>query len=234
MLLMTDATRSADPLADAAPDLSTVIQRRLVGLLVLLAGVFLLSLLLRNAAQSPEALPSVVIPLGVGGSGESRSSLDAEPAAVASQPESAESEASTLPPGGREATEASVPEPQESAAAVLPPVPAKKPKPRADPPPRQPAMAAKPAAAKPAATKPEAAARWFVAVGAYKDPMAAQAIANRVKLAGFKAEVSAVTVNKDKLQRVRAGPFATQAAAESARVTLIVEGLTKAVTLSEK
>jgi len=230
---MTDATRSADLLADVAPDLSTVIQRRLVGLVVLLAGVFLLSLLLRNVAQSPEVLPSVVIPLGQAGSSESRSKLDAEPAGVVQQPESAESEASTLP-SNSEVPSARLPEPQTPAAAALLKTPEKS-KPRVDATQQKPAVAAaKPAPAKPAATKPEASARWFVAVGAYKDPMAAQAIANRVKLAGFKADVSAVTVNKDKLQRVRAGPFATKTAAESARVTLIVEGLTKAVTLSEK
>jgi len=226
---MTDATHTADSSADDAGSLSTVIHRRLIGLIVLLAGLFLASLMLRNTAPSSEALPSVVIPLGNLGSGELRASPAAEPDAL----EPASSEALTSATARAEAPAATLPAAEQSPAPVEREA-VEKPKPRADTAAPKPQAASKPTVPKPAVSKPEAAARWFVGVGAYKDPMAAQAIANRVKLAGFKADVSAVTVNKDKLQRVRAGPFATKAAAESARVTLIVEGLTKAVTLSEK
>lgn len=232
---MTDAPHTATPPADDAADLGTVIQRRLVGLIVLLVGVFLVSLLLRNATPSSEALPSVVIPLGSQAGIEPRTNPADEP---------------EVPPAPRGETLASAAAPVEAPAATLPDTAeekpaaveaavAEKPKPKTQAVTPKASAADKPAIAKPAApkpsiTRPDGPARWFVAVGAYKDPMAAQAIANRVKLAGFKAEVSAVTVNKDKLQRVRAGPFASEIAAESARVTLIVEGLTKAVTLSEK
>ena len=83
---------------------------------------------------------------------------------------------------------------------------------------------------KPADPKP-AAGPWFVVVGAYKDPLAAKAIANRAKLAGFNADVVSVRSGNEQLQRVRAGPFASVAEAESARATLIVEGLTKSVVM---
>lgn len=236
---MTDAARYTEPSTEDGSELHTVIKRRLVGLAVLLAGLFLLSLLLRNAGQSPQALPSVVIPLGTGGGPEARVSTSGdpsrEPVAELSAANNTAVSASLVPDQAATAAavaaepapifEATSPEP----AAAEPAEPGRAPasqKPQA--------AAAKPAPAKPAVAKAEAAPRWFVAVGAYKDPMAAQAIANRVKLAGFKADVGVVTVNKEKLQRVRAGPFDSKAAAESARVTLIVEGLTKAVTILEK
>ncbi len=234
--LMTDAPRTAAAVADEAADLSSVIQRRLVGLIVLLAGLFLMSLLLRHGGPSSEALPTVVIPLGGTNPGMARSTIvDALPDAP---PTSSTQPAASAAPEP-ESLAATLPATEEVAEVVEREKPAPKPvaeTPRAEsvaapkPPP-----VAKPTAPKPATAKPDtASSRWFVAVGAYKDPMAAKAIANRVKLAGFRSDVSPVTVNKDKLQRVRAGPFTSKAAAEAARATLIVEGLTKAVTVPEK
>lgn len=72
-------------------------------------------------------------------------------------------------------------------------------------------------------------------VGAYKDPLATKAIANRVKLAGFRTETTTVTSSKgERLNRVSAGPFNKMEEAEAARAALIVEGLTKAVVTGEK
>ena len=126
------------------------------------------------------------------------------------------------------------PEPREQPQAISKPAAAPKPvAPPAKPKPDKPAVAAssKPPASAP---KPSGPPRWFVAVGSYKDPMAAQAIANRVKLAGFSVSTAPISSGAERLHRVRAGPFAARDEAESARVTLIVEGLTKAAIVSEK
>ncbi len=223
---MTDA-------ASSAPDLRAIVQRRLIGLAVLLLAVFLLSLLLRTRPAAPDALPSVVIPLGAGNvqpvppeAAGPVPTLDvpepsrpAAPAAVAPEPAPL-AERTEAKPKPVEPVISSPPKPKPTVPAVATP------KPKVE----------KPPAPKPAAEKPKAAAapRWYVAVGAYKDPTAAQAIANRIKLSGFRADTVPVTTNGNRLNRVRAGPFASRAEAESARATLIVEGLTKSIIVGEK
>lgn len=200
------------------PDIRALVHRRLVGLVVLLLAAFLLSLLLRSRPKDPDALPSVVI------------SLNPNNAATAP----------TLPPS--EAPTLDAPEPTQplaaaaAPAAAAPPVkvskaPAPTPVPAIEAPIKKAPLKLEPAPAKPSVTEPQ---RWYVAAGAYKDPVAAKAIGNRVKLAGFKVDVAAVGNGGSRLNRVRAGPFATRAAAESARAALIVEGLTKSVVVTEK
>lgn len=224
----------------AAADTRTIVHRRLIGLMVLLLMAFVLSLLLRVRPNVPDALPSVVIPLN--GSSVSINSepnagtapmLDAPEPELEAQPAQVAPAKLPAPPVKPVATPQPaaklVTKPAEKTPVTKKPV-AARPSPKIPPPT---AAAAKPAPPVSAAAKP-AAARWFVAVGAYKDPMAAQAIANRIKLAGFAAGTAAITSAGERLHRVRAGPFASKADAESARVTLIVEGLTKAALVSEK
>ncbi len=239
---MTDTATAAATDSSAAPspaETRAVVQRRLIGLAVLMLIVFGLSLLLRARTDTTEKLQSVVIPLNgsiitnpvdqpspVLGQEPAEPVPELVPVPVAARP------VLTAEPQAKPIT--SKPESVPKAAAVAP-----APKP-------QPALAvAKPVPAKPpakalieppavAALKPGLQPRWFVNVGAYKDPIATRAIANRVKLAGFNVETVAVTAAGERLNRVRAGPFSKKDAAESARVTLIVEGLTKAVTVSEK
>lgn len=204
-------------------------KRRLVGLLVLLFFAFLLSLMLRSRPNAPDALPSVVISLNASGVSDV-----AAPASVPTLdvPEPEPIAAAAAKPVARVAD----PEKREPpTAATKPAVTVKPATPVAKPKPDKPTSAV---ISKPAATtappKPNGPSRWFVAVGAYKDPMAAQAIANRIKLAGFGTGTVAISNAGERLHRVRAGPFSSKVEAESARVTLIVEGLTKAVVVSEK
>lgn len=231
------------------PDTSAIVQRRLVGLAVLLIAAFVLSLLLRARAPSPDALPSVVIPLGSSAStsgpaplldapepeAEAAPTLGEAPRPVPQAPALAPKPTVAKPvakPIEKPATEKPAP-PKPKLSAPKPTVTlADKPKPVAAP--AKPNPASKPAVVVDKPEKPAATARWFVAVGAYKDPMAAQAIAARIKMAGFGAGSSAITSAGERLHRVRAGPFASKTDAESARATLIVEGLTKATVISEK
>ncbi len=223
---MTNAASLSDP----APRHAAVLKRRLVGLAVLLGLLFLLSLMLRSGAPSPNALPVVVIPLD--GSGASADPvvvantapvLDAPEQRVAAPPSS-----SAAAPGSASASKpsASKPIPAEATAKS-----AVKPKPAAE---KSASAIKKPAPAQPPAAALVSPRRWFVVVGAYKDPMAAQAIANRVRLAGLQSAAIPITSAGERLHRVRAGPFETKETAESARATLIVEGLTKAILVSEK
>lgn len=207
----------------------SLIQQRLVGLAVLLGLAFLLSLLVSQGGRRAdrETLQPVVIPLGGG------TTAPTDLAASAPEPEAPSLDPVDAPAPGSPAREpAASPSPPPPPAAKPAPKPAA---PKASPPPPAPKPAAAapkaPPPAKPPAAKP-AAGPWFVVVGAYKDPLAAKAIANRAQLAGFKAEVVPVKSGGEQLHRVRAGPFASTVDAESARATLIVEGLTKSVITS--
>lgn len=205
---------------------SLIVKRRLIGLLVLLFVAFLLSLLLRSRPNAPNALPSVVIPLnGVASDANVSAAVPTLDVPEAASAPAAKPTARPAEPELREAPSAAA-----KPAALPKSVPS-----AAKPKPEKPAVATgkKPATAA-AAPKPSGPPRWFVAVGSYKDPMAAQAIANRIKLAGFSTGTAAITSAGERLYRVRAGPFNSKADAESARVTLIVEGLTKAVVVPEK
>ncbi len=214
---MTEPASDTSP----APDTFAVIQRRLVGLGVLLLMVFLLSLLLRGGARHHDALPSVVIPLNGG-------SVAVNPAEPASAAPTLDMPEPVAPPAPARAD----PAPTGLAPAAVAAKPAEVPppsKPRAE----KPVPLGKPAKPPAASSKQSSPRRWVV-VGSYKDPMAAKAIAGRIERAGFKADSTTVTVAGERLNRVRAGPFVSKEQAESARVTLIVEGLTKAVTVVEK
>jgi len=207
-----------------------VIQRRLIGLAVLLFVFFLLTLLLRSGSTA-ESLPAVVISL----SGDA--SPGNAPVPVLGQESTAPAldEPNTQKPEARSAPAAAkVAQPAEP--APKPALESVAPKPSVEKPaPPKPIASPKPAAPKPALDKPKAAAssRWYVVVGSYKDPMAAEAIANRVRVSGFKATVLGVTTGGERFNRVRGGPFSSKAEAEAARATLIVEGLTKAVIVGE-
>lgn len=217
---MTEPT-STDP---QGLDTHALIQRRLVGLAVLLTLFFLLSLLLRTPGTQSNELPTVVIPLN--GSGTTAApSPAAEPPPVLDQSPQAEEDPAPEPAAPAQAEVASKTEPERSppqaSAAGPSPAPAAK------------APAAK--ATEPTPTrKAEQAPRWFVSVGAFKDPVAARAIADRVRLAGLRAEVQPITITGEQLNRVRAGPFSSRGDAESARASLIVSGLTKATISTDK
>ena len=209
-------------MTDLSPETAALVKRRLTGLVVLLLLAFLFGLLQHDGAgdKAAQGLKSVVIPLN----GDAPALITpAENMATTELP--ATDEAAVLPA-------------EEPAVATTPPAPIVKAPPPAPPakPAAKVATPAKPKSSAPAiaAIKPARPQRWFVVVGAFKDAAAASAIANRVKLAGFKVEATAITSAGARLTRVRAGPFSTVDKAESARATLIVEGLTKAAVVTEK
>jgi len=230
--------------ADNSPATQTfaIVQRRLVGLAVLLLFAFLLSLLLRGGSGGGAALPSVVIPLGgTRAAVDPAESIDTAPTLdVPAFAEMPRSEPSTVAAekAAPELSQASPgkPAPVSKPATSKPVVPAlpAPPKPRTEKPaPAGVEKSLKTAPPAAAPVKPQPPRRWVV-VGAYKDPMAAQAIVNRIQRAGLKAGSVGVMQAGERLLRVRAGPFATAEDAESARVTLIVDGLTKSTIVVEK
>jgi len=100
-----------------------------------------------------------------------------------------------------------------------------KPAPVAVPPAKPTASApgpAKPAADEPAPSGSGAAAegRFSVTLGVYADPGHANALVARLKKAGFAAFAEATEYQDKPAQRVRVGPFANRAAAESARLRI--------------
>ncbi|MDP3857336.1 MAG: SPOR domain-containing protein [Stagnimonas sp.] len=204
---------SLTPEASAVP----VLQRRLVGLLVLLLFVFLLSVLLRGLGQvktdQDEGLQTVVVPLGA----------TELPAAVAPEPASTAVEA-----------EPSVPRPDPLAAVEEPaptaPLPPPTPTPTVISPPK-PAASRVPSAASP--PKPALAARWYVVLGTFSDAGNAKALVMRVRQSGFRAEAVPMRTGAGTLSRVRAGPFRNEAEGQGARASLIVEGMTGAKLVKE-
>lgn len=204
---------SLAPEAPAFP----VLQRRLVGLLVLLVFVFLLSVLLRGLGQvrtgQDAGLQTVVVPLGV----------TELPAVVAPEPDSMAVEAAPAVPTSEPL--ATVDEPPQAV-----PQPASTPLPTVISPPK-PATARTPSAAPP--PKPAAAARWYVVLGTFSDAGNAKAMVMRVRQSGFSAEAVPTRTGAGMLSRVRAGPFKNEAEGQGARATLIVEGMTGAKLVKE-
>lgn len=221
---------------NAAPEplpTSFVLKRRLLGLLVLLLFLFLLSVLLRGLGQPRESqedgLQTVVVPLGSG---------ELPPAVASPEPEAPVEEAASEPP----AEPAAAPAPEPEPIRELPPAPAREaaPKPAPTPPPSKPAkpVAEKPVAKTPPVTAPTAKtpvgpARWYIVLGSFSDAANAKALALRARQSGFKAEVLPMKSGRSSLNRVRVGPFKTEAEGQGARATLIVEGMTGAKLVKE-
>lgn len=160
-----------------------------------------------------------------------------------SKPEAAPGKPSeTLPSAGRaegKAAAAVSEATQETRAeAVKPPAPGVQAAPKAA---DSPAAAAPPSAAatsKPAAakngSKPAAAGAtvsgksadsgFVVQLGAYTDAMVAQELQARLKAAGFAAYVERIETSKEKLHRVRVGPYPSRDAADGVRAQLKAKG----------
>lgn len=211
-----------------ASELSTsaVIRQRLVGLAVLLVAVFVLSVLLRSLggprAVDEAGLQTVVVPLGSGSElPVAAAVLPEEPTPAAPAPEPVEVSSEPAPADS----------PTEAPPAIKKQVPAPQPRPSvatAAPKPEStaPARAAKPPAA-PAQT------RWYVVLGSFSDAANAKALVLRARRAGVPAESQPQRVSGGVRVRVRAGPFKGEREAQSARATLIVEGMTSARVVKE-
>lgn len=205
------------------PEISTaeIIKRRLLGLLVLLAVVFGLSVLLRGLGgptADESKLQTVVVPLG----GSELPATDTATILAAPEPEEVVAEDPPTEPA--------------SPAAVAP-APISKPAASAPVPKLAPPKPAKPPAATPKEKEKSTAStsesakkknRWYILLGSFSDAANARALAQRAKSAGFSVDVSRIQTGGSTLNRVRVGPFKSESEAQSARATLIVEGLTGA------
>lgn len=207
---------------DTEVSTAEIVKRRLLGLLVLLALVFGLSVLLRGLGgptADENKLQTVVVPLGT----SELPATDTARVLAAPEPEESVAEGSpteTAPPATVAPTPVSKPAASLSTAPKLVP-----PKP------------AKPAAVTPKEKEKSTAAtsesakkknRWYILLGSFSDAANARVLAQRAKSAGFSVDVSRIQTGGSTLNRVRVGPFKSESEAQSARATLIVEGLTGA------
>lgn len=209
----------------------SVLQRRLVGLLVVMLAVFLFSWLLRlphPLVTGDNALQTVVVPLsgndGVLAQPVPELPITVEAVTALARPAERVSSAEPIPPVSPPVQASPVVKSATEKLAVSKPtlpkvtVPEKKPV--------SPAVAA----AKAATTS----IRWVVLVGSFVDVTKAQDVSRRIKAAGFPVLLTKSPANIGATKtRVRAGPFKTKDAAQSARAALIVEGLTGALVAKE-
>lgn len=207
-------------------------RRRLVGAIALvLAAVIILPMVFDSAPK--QALPPVSVRI------PSEEDAGFKPKVTPAAPEKAERKAD-VPPGEKPAAQAAA-GPIEKPAAVEPtpakpeekpapkpevkpqPAPeqkpvAKAPEPKAPPKPvAAPPPASKPqaptATQKPASTSSVAEAQYYVQVGAFADP---SGVYEKLKAAKIPFYTEAVATKSGKVMRVRAGPFASREAAQSA------------------
>lgn len=240
--------------------MSGVLRQRMVGLAVLLALVFLLSLLLPNAPKPDQSAPSTTVSV----SGEQvLTEADAVPPPDDMLPEPV---ADQLPPAEPSVAIADVEASIAPDAALAAPLPASvdtasaspdgvrqppkraalrsqdtvEPKPQAKPQdkPKAPvAAAALPTQPKLKPAEPKSvptAAGWYVQVGSFADAGSAQSIVMELKRVGITATVTRITgVKGNRLNRVRAGPYASEAAAKSAQAKIAKSGYAQARIVQE-
>lgn len=108
------------------------------------------------------------------------------------------------------------PAPKPAPAAPRPAAPANESKPAA-------ATATRPAAAAPATTQ-AAAGKWWVQLGSFSSEQNAQALARKLRDAGYSIDVSRIRSNGKDLHRVRAGPVNDRAAATALQKKLGAAG----------
>ena len=179
-------------------------RKRLLGVAVVFAGAFLLSILLPspNDGLAPEEAGTMV-PL-----------RDPPPVVVVAplpEPASPAPEAETSP--AAESEPAPAPAPAAETATPAQQAPTRAPAPRPTPPP-----AAQPA---PAATP---SGDWWVQAAAYREERIAQHAVGRLQDMGIPSALQRAEVGGQPLWRLRAGPFPSESAAEAARSKLEGEG----------
>ncbi len=243
-----------------------LLRQRLVGLAVLLAAAFLLSLLLPGAPQPDEAEPTTTVSI----TGEEQlTEADAVPPPDDLLPEPvddslpavepsvtiADVEAATEAPpvSSAPANEPTAPVPAHPAETpkaapkigvhraqdVVEPRPSAKPKPTEIAPP-----APKPVEAAPKAKLAESvlplpkeatpAAGWYVQIGSFSDAGSAETIVTLLKKLDVKATITRINGAKGKpLNRVRAGPYGSEAAAKAAHDKIARNGYPQARIVQE-
>ena len=210
------------------------LKERLIGAAVLVAiGVWVIPWILGGRPRGIEGeAPSLVLPTA----GESATPLRTEtlhldtqgrpsapPTAAVAEPMAAESEATTLPltdaPSAASETAVAPPKPSTTKPAPVQSAPATAA--RAAPAPKPPPEKAAPAAAEPA---PAAVGDWTVQLGSFGDADNAERLAERVRVLGFDAEVSAYRAGGRLMQRVRVGPQPSRERAEAVASALGAHG----------
>lgn len=152
---------------------------------------------------------------GPAGEGKADPKAPVQVAATASTPAVA-----TAPEPARAAT------PEPTAKPAPAPVPAKPAvTPAAPSAPGAPKTGAGAAPASPAPVSPKSADSGFVVqLGAYADAKVAAQLQAKLKTAGFMAYTERFETSREKLHRVRVGPYPTREAADAARVQLKAKG----------
>lgn len=245
-----------------------LLRQRLVGLAVLLAATFLLSLLLPGTPQPSEAEPTTTVSI----TGEEQlTEADAVPPPDDMLPEPVDGSlptvepsvaiadveaAAELPPAAPVPAVTPVPAPTtvhpaegpktapkigiHRAQDVVEPRPSAKPKPAEITPPPAPKpaeTAPKPKLAESAPVPPKSAAPaagWYVQIGSFSDAGSAETIVTLLKKLDVKAAITRITgVNGKPLNRVRAGPFASEAAAKAAHDKIARNGYPQARIVQE-
>lgn len=216
--------------------MNEVLRQRMVGLAVLLLVVFLLSLLLPEQPKPEQRVPAVTVSL----SGETLTEADAVPPPDDLPPESAEEPATVdsdvviaaVESGDTETPEVVEPAPTPGQLKLDPSVDVSKadrplPAPTVPlPPPRAAPEALKsaPKLSDPVVTAPPAPG-WYVQVGSYSKLGSAQTVVTLLGKLGVKAAITPITgVKGQPLNRVRAGPYSSEAAARSAQAKVARNG----------
>lgn len=225
------------------------LKRRLIGAGLLLAAAFLLvSMLpeprLRTAPeedlrvvtidlQNPDAIVEVPAEPQTPALEAPQAAVAAVPAPSEDAPPELDAEPQRSPPPPQAGAPRSQPQPAPTVVArAEPPAPA-----QVEPP--QPAAAkpqsaeAAPAGSAPAATKPAApaagaGAQWWVQIGSYSDIANARQVEARLRALGQPAIVAPVETGKGTLYRVRGGPYAGEAQAQSAHALIARSGYAEA------
>lgn len=223
--------------------MNEVLRQRLIGLTVLLLAVFLLSLLLPGQPASEDRLPVTTVTL----SGETLTEADAVPPPDDVLPEPASAE---VPPADSGVAisaldEPPAPEPEVAAPAVVRSgAPALKLAPKVEPNVAAPTAAAKPVP-KTAPVKPEPKLTervanappvpgWYVQVGSYSQLGSARTVVTLLGKLGLRMAMTRITgVKGQPLNRVRAGPYDSEAAARTALATVTKNGYPQARVVRE-
>jgi DedD protein len=225
----------ARPISDEELQLKKRARRRLVGAIVLVTAVaVVLPMVLDSEPRPVNQNVDIQIPSPDSGEFKPKAIAVAPPSGAASAP------IKGMPPAPKSDTQAgsaksSPPEPQKSAAAPAVEAPAKSvsaPEPAEvkDAPRPAPKEASKPAPQDPpkaAAKEKEASGSgvYVVQVAALADAARVKQLQKQMSAAGLKTYTESIATKSGEITRVRAGPYATKEAAETARAQLKKAGL---------
>ncbi|MCW5605950.1 MAG: SPOR domain-containing protein [Burkholderiales bacterium] len=204
----------ARPISDEELQLRKRARRRLIGAIVLVAAVAAVLPMVLDTEPKPVINPEVNIKIP--------------------SPDSGAFTAKVTPIGPAPDAPAKKVEPESAAPAAATEKPAPQPPGKPAPAKKAPVKAAEKTQttkdAPPKAPAAKAAGQFVVQVAALSDPAKAKQMQQRIAGAGIKSYTEIVKTEKGEVTRVRAGPFATRAAAEQARDQLKAMGLNGNVT----